>query len=352
MTNGLFLSLLFCTFAPLLFLACRVLPGEKWQIAAAIPTRKEMMDGQCRWRGCNLTFYGILLATGGCLGVLVFAFLLAAAGHAGTTIIFLSGVILFFSVIAAKVIARVVEKKKNTLTVAGAATTGLFLAPLAVFLHNRFLVSGSDPILLMPVMAALSTGYLIGEGTGRLACLSFGCCYGKPLATTGKWMQRLLTPIACTYQGETKKISYASGLSGVPVVPVQALTSFFFVVTGLVGIHLYLNGRSASAFGLTAIFAMTWRLLSERWRADYRGQSRFSAYQIMGLINIVFILFLLLILPATPVKTLRFQEGLAALWTPWTLLSFQGLWLALFLRTGLSRVTGSTISFHVRHEEI
>ena len=36
------------------------------------------------------------------------------------------------------------------------------------------------------VLAALAIGYILGEGLGRLACLSFGCCYGKPLDQCGK----------------------------------------------------------------------------------------------------------------------------------------------------------------------
>ncbi|MCB2183014.1 MAG: hypothetical protein KQH63_13350 [Desulfobulbaceae bacterium] len=79
--------------------------------------------------------------------------------------------------------------------------------PVAVLLYNYFFLIQRQPISLMPVMAALATGYILGEGVGRLACISFGCCYGKPLDEVGILVRKILAPIACSYQGDTKKNS-------------------------------------------------------------------------------------------------------------------------------------------------
>jgi hypothetical protein len=44
--------------------------------------------------------------------------------------------------------------------------------------------------------------------------------------------------------------------------------------------------------------------------------------------------------------------GLGMLWNPAVLLFCQALWLAVFLFTGRSMVTGSTLSFFVRSDRI
>jgi len=351
MTNGLFISILALIATPLLLRAYQTLPGEKWQIAAAIPALKDTSRSDSTWHGSNITFYGILLATGGLLGTMIFAFLLSCYHISLQAIACLSGFIMLAAVIAAKVIARLVEKKQNTLTVAGGATVGLYLMPPALWLYNE-LFSHHHPIALMPVMAALATGYIIGEGIGRLACISFGCCYGKPLQEVGSLAGKLFASIACTYQGDTKKIVYASSLGGVKVVPIQAITSLVYVQTGFAGMYLYLQGNFALSFALTAIFALAWRIFSERFRADYRGEGKLTAYQFMGFVNIIFCLCLFLLMPDMKTVTLNFREGMNALWDPMALIFFQSLWLMLFLFTGLSKVTGSVISFHVRKERV
>lgn len=352
MSNGLFITMLALFVTPLLFLAYKILPGERWQILATIPSSKMGSDSKNSWNGSNVTFYGILLATGGLIGTVVFAFLLFSAGITLQAVTILSTAIMLIAVVSAKVIARIVEKKRNTLTVAGGATVGLYLMPFAIWLYNHIFFIQQPPISLMPVMAALATGYIIGEGIGRLACISFGCCYGKPLHEMDILARKIFSPIACSYLGDTKKIVYASGLAGVKVVPIQAITSFLYVQTGLAGMYLYLNGEFALSFALTSIFALAWRIFSEKLRADYRGEGKISAYQLMGLINIFFCVILLMITPQTISGNLDFFQGLHTLWNPAAVIFFQILWMMLFLFTGLSKVTGASISFHVRKENI
>ncbi len=346
MANSSFVLGLALVYFPLVLWLARRLPGERWQIMAAIPVAREGSG----WQGRNLTFYGLLTAAAIMLGVSIFLLLLAAVGMPLWRGLALVSAIGGAAVIASGVVARVVEGKKNTFTVAGGAAVGLYLTPPVVWLFERGFGTG---IGMMPVLAALAVAYILGEGVGRLACLSFGCCYGKPLSQLGPRLRRLFAPFACAYQGETKKIVYASGLAGEPVAPIQALTSLLYGGMGLAGIYLFLEGRFAAAFGLTAIFALAWRILSEQLRADFRGESKLTAYQRLGLINIICCLALLRLLPAPAAPLpVDLTVGLAVLWQPGLLLLLQGLWLALFLHFGLSRVTAATLAFHVRRDQV
>ncbi|MDG4476200.1 hypothetical protein [Thiovibrio frasassiensis] len=351
MSNSLFILILGLTLLPLLLWAYTVLPREKWQIIAAIPTKKGEADG-C-WHGTNLTYYGALLASGSLFGAMAFFLLLGALSIPMWAILALILGVMGCSVAAAKLLAVAVEKKQNTFTVGGAAIIGLLSMPPAVAVYNSLAPAwAAPPLALIPVMAALSAAYLLGEGIGRLACLSFGCCYGKPLSELGPRTRRFFTPFAATFHGPTKKIAYASGLAGVGVVPIQAITSLLSVTIGLAAMYLFLEGYFRSAFLLAALFALGWRILSEYFRADYRGEGKFSAYQQMALWGMGYCTLLALYANSGAGSRTDLNAGLASLWSPAALLFFQALWLLLFIYTGFSSVTGARLTFHVREEKI
>ncbi len=352
MSNGLFILILGLVLHPLLLRAYKILPREKWQIIAAIPTTKAATLDGC-WHGTNVTYYGALLASGSLFGAMVFFLLLGALGLPMWGIIGLLLGVMGCSVAAAKLIAMAVEKKRNTFTVGGAAIIGLLSMPPAVAAYNG-LASQWDapPVSLIPVMGALVVAYLLGEGIGRLACLSFGCCYGKPLSELGPKARWLFAPFSTTFHGSTKKISYASGLAGVGVVPIQAITSLLSVNIGLVAMYLFLEGAFRASFLLAALFALGWRILSEYFRADYRGEGKFSAYQRMALAGMGYCLLLSLSVGTGADSQTNLGVGLASLWNPAALLFFQTLWLLLFIYTGVSSVTGAMLTFQVRGEKI
>ena len=50
--------------------------------------------------------------------------------------------------------------------------------------------------------------------------------------------------------------------------------------------------------------------------------------------------------------TIQIIDGLRVFWNPLMLLFFQALWLAAFIYTGRSEVTGATIEFHVHAHRI
>ncbi|MCX5876657.1 MAG: prolipoprotein diacylglyceryl transferase [Deltaproteobacteria bacterium] len=351
MSNSLFTLILGLALLPLLLWAYKVLPREEWQIIATIPTQKGDADG-C-WRGTNLTYYGALLASGSLFGAVAFFLLLASLGVPMWGIIGLLLGVMGCSVAAAKLLAMAVEKKRNTFTVGGAAIIGLLSMPPAVAAYNGLAVRLAAPqVSLVPMMAALAVAYLLGEGIGRLACLSFGCCYGKPLSELGPRTRRIFAPFATTFHGSTKKIAYASGLAGVGVIPIQAITSLLSVSFGLVAMYLFLEGYFRAAFLLASLFALAWRILSEYLRADYRGEGKFSAYQQLALLGIGYCFLLGLYGGNNPGSQTNLEAGLASLWNPVPLLFFQSLWLLLFVYTGFSTVTGAMLSFHVRQEKI
>ncbi|MFZ5773872.1 MAG: prolipoprotein diacylglyceryl transferase [Thermodesulfobacteriota bacterium] len=354
MSNPVFVLILAGVLLPAIVWLSRVLPGERWQFLASIPVGKGEEEARPgNWRGINLTWYGLLLAFGNLVGVAAFFLLLSAVGLEVRLSLALIAVIMAAAVAAAKTIARLVEGKANTFTVAGGAAAGLYLMPLVVWSMSGLLPQGVAPATwIMVAMAALAISYLLGEGIGRLACVSFGCCYGKPLTELGATASWFFSRFATTYRGDTKKIAYASGLTGVPVASIQALTAFLSVSVGLAAMYLFLEGWFSLAFLLSSLFAMGWRLLSERFRADYRGEGRLTAYQKMGICNLIFSLALFWLLPADHGPATRLADGLAALWDPGVLLFLQALWMGLFVYFGASRVTGASMRFHVRQGQV
>lgn len=194
--------------------------------------------------------------------------------------------------------------------------------------------------------------YAFGESVGRLACISFGCCYGKPVSALGAGLARRLAGRAFRFEGATKKIAFAAGLEGVPVLPIQAWTAVVLALVGLASLGLFLTGHFFLAAGVAVAGSQLWRVLSETLRADYLGEGRLSAYQWMALATIPGALALFWLfpdpLPRLPVLT----EGLAELWHPLPILSLQALWLVSFVYTGWSRVTGSTVALRVYRSRI
>jgi hypothetical protein len=79
-----------------------------------------------------------------------------------------------------------------------------------------------------------------------------------------------------------KKISYASGLEGKQVIPIQALTCLLYVGVGLIATLLFLKGNYDVAFVSSMAVTQGWRILSEVLRADYRGNGKITAYPSHG----------------------------------------------------------------------
>lgn len=350
MNRETFVALLGLGFALLLAWGFRTLPGERWQILATIPLGK---DGNGAWRGVNLTYYGLLSATAYAVALVVLFILSGSVGVPPLAVLALGLATLSVCVPAAHVVARIVEGKRHTFSVAGAFFVAVPLAPVLLSAADRIFAHRlGHGLPLLPLLAAMAIAYGIGEGLGRLACISFGCCYGRSISAAHPVLRWLFSRFHFRFSGATKKIAYAGGLEDVPVIPVQAITSVLYVATGLLGIALFLHAHYLAAYLLVMVITQAWRVLSETLRADYRGGGRISAYQFMAAASAALGIAIgwWLADGATPEPALR--AGLAALWNPYVLLFVQGCWLATFLYTGRSMVTEATVSLRVCRDRI
>ncbi|MFZ5572199.1 MAG: prolipoprotein diacylglyceryl transferase family protein [Thermodesulfobacteriota bacterium] len=350
MTHSVFiLAILFFLFF-LFRWAFRALPMEHWQIIGVLPTQKDP-DG--RWIGINLTYYGFFIATAYLVATsFVFVLLGALSISAGvTTLLFLF--ICLPAVPSSRVIARIVEKKPHTASIGAASFVGIILAPWAVLLVKGLAGLFSDSaIAVLPTLSALIIAYTFGEGLGRLACISFGCCYGKPMKHIPAILRRIPGIRPVVYSGATKKISYADHLDGEETFPIQAITAVLYCGIGVLGIHLFVGEHFTAAFMLLLIVTQIWRFLSEFLRADYRGDTLISAYQIMALITVPYGWFITAVFPGAPIGNLDLLQGISILWKPLMLVFLQGLWLAMFWYNGRSHTTGATLHFHVNYDKI
>jgi hypothetical protein len=351
MSAELFLIVLAALFAALFAWAFRALPQERWQFLAVMPVGKTAAG---EWQGLNLTFYGFFQATSNALGVVIMFALLGAIGVGVNAVFALIAITLALCWPASKLIARVVEKKAYTFTVGGAFFAGGLMAPWIIEALNvtRARALGGE-IPVIPALAAMSVAYAYGEGLGRLACISFGCCYGKSLDQLSPRMRRLFESFSFTFAGATKKVAYEGSLEGVRVAPIQAITSVVFTVIALAGAYLFLKSYFTASLLFAAVGTQVWRILSEQLRADMRGKAeKISAYQVMALLMALYVAVVVLIFQSGQTEAPEIAAGLGLLWNPTVLLFCQALWLAVFLITGRSMVTGSTLSFFVRADRV
>ncbi len=319
---------------------------EGWQVAAVIPREKE---GAGWWRGANLTYYGIFTACSAVAAGSVFLVLAGAAGVPFVQLVALVAGMTLLCAAAAKWSARWIEGKAHTFSVAGAVFMGMLAAPLGLVAFNRSY--DGAPIPVLATLAAISTAYVIGEGLGRLGCISFGCCYGRPIDTLPPGWSKRLARFGIRFRGHTKKIAYASGLEGVPVVPIQAVTCVLYLALGLSGMALFLADAYGGALGVTLAGSQLWRAFSETLRADHRGGGAISIYQGMSLALTLFGGACALGLPSEPIHA-EIARGLGVLWRPDVILLLQALWLGIFLFTGRSAVTTSMLEIQVRYDRV
>ena len=349
MINLLFVATLGVTFFFILRWAFRTLPGEKWQILAAIPSYKSASG---HWHGTNITSYGLIVALSYLLSALLTLILLGSVAVSILQATILLLLMLIVVLPASRLVALAVEKKTATFTVGGASFVGIIMAPWIAHFANVVGHSQGFSIPIIPTLAVFAIAYAFGEGFGRLGCVTFGCCYGKPLDQCGPNIQKLFRTKHFVFVGHTKKIAYADNLQGTKVVPIQAVTSVLYVVTGLLGVGLFLNAYYSPALILTLGVTQLWRTYSETLRADYRGSGKISAYQIMALLSVVYTLGAITWFPPQVPIMPDLVSGLSSLWNPGAILFLQVLWIGTFVYYGRSLVTRSQLSFHVCEEHI
>jgi hypothetical protein len=326
------------------------LTKEKWQIIGTVPVKKDAVGN---WSGINFTFYGFFNACAITLAVAIFVLLLGAMHVPQKMAVIFIIILLSICLPAARGMAYLVEKKRFTLSVGGASFVGILITPwLVMIMTSLFATWTSSGFQIITVMAALAIAYAFGEGVGRLACISFGCCYGKPLADVHPLLQKIFKHCNFVFYGSTRKIVYADGFAGVKVVPVQAITAILFCGVGLVSLYLFCKSHFSTALVLSMVVTQTWRFTSEFLRADFRGESRITKYQLMAAMMVVYSVVIAVFFPAASVTMPGIAAGLNGLWQPFMIVLLQVLWVVVFVYTGKSQVTGSQISFHVNRGRV
>ena len=349
MNDLLFLSGLGFILLHLLGWGFKNLPGERWQMLAVVPLKKE---GDDSWQGSNLTYYGFFIATSQLIALTLLLILLGAMGLSlpGTLLAIL--LILACCIPAARLIAILVEKKRHTFTIGGASFVGILLAPWAIQLSSSLLHLKEAQLPVMPVLAAMAIAYTLGEGLGRLGCISYGCCYGKQLKECNRMLQWLFGRINFIFYGATKKVAYEAQLAGEKLIPIQAITCVLYTLGALIGSYLFLIGMFTAALIFTIALTQLWRILSETLRADFRGFGNISMYQKMGMMSVLYILGVVFFVHAAPYANPEIIDGIGVLWDPAIILGLQFLWLVFFITFGRSTVTTSTISFALLRKHI
>jgi len=344
--NELFVMVLALGCGAILWWGCVRLPRADRQIIASVPIGQTVPG---LWAGLNLTYYGLILATAQCIAVTLFCILMGSLGYPPWMIGLPAGVMLMICIPASKIVARLVEKKKNTFTVGGASFVGFIVSP---FILSGINAGGFVSIPVLPFLAALAVSYAIGEGIGRLGCISFGCCYGKPLGTCPPSIARLFSRFHFRFSGRLKKAAYEGGFDNVPLVPVQALTSVFYFIAGLLSTYLFLNGHYRLSFLAAVLVTQSWRFASEFLRSDHRGGGRLSIYQFMSVAMIAYSFFIVSFLHSATVLPQSVSLGLKNVATLPFFIAIEMLWAKMFFYVGKSKVTGSDILLYVRKDRI
>src|SRR5262245_24679032 len=146
--------------------ALKLLPVERWQFLASVPIVK---DSSGSWHGLNFTYYGLLTANALVFGVGLLIVLLGSLHVSTTVTLTLIIAVLLPCLPAAKWVARLVEGKPCTSTVAGALFVGIFITPAVVHCFNLVLPEiGLLTIPLVPVLAAVLIAFDFVQGLRRL----------------------------------------------------------------------------------------------------------------------------------------------------------------------------------------
>jgi len=304
-----------------------------------LPARRR---GDGAWQGVNLTWYGVLQALAVVAGTALALVLAGAAGVHPSRVALALAVVLGISLPAARLVARLVERRRGTFTVGGAVFVAVLVLPWLALAMDAWSGGEDAPALV----AALAVAYPFGEGIGRLACISFGCCYGRRLAECGPWLRALFRRRPAVIVGPTRKAAYAGHCAGEPLVPVPALSAIVLSTVAVGAVPLFLLGHCRAAAALSLCVALAWRFTSEFLRADYRGGGRLSAYQWMTLAGLAAALLPMACLPRCP-RAPAVHLGLTLLESPITLATLAAVGLGVFVYLGVSRVTTATIWLEV-----
>ncbi len=147
------------------------------------------------------------------------------------------------------------------------------------------------------------------------------------------------------FYGNLKKASYESGYESKKLFPIQNITAVIYSVSALVSAWFFLAGQFKISFLLSIITAFAWRIISEFFRADFRGFGKISSYQVMSFLSVIVCVAAAYFLPSPDVITVNVSNGLIIFSDVIFVIILQFLFAAVFLYTGISSVTYSEIYF-------
>jgi hypothetical protein len=264
--------------------AFKTLTREGWQIALAVPLRTSSQMNRF-WPAINFTFYGVISGLAYGIAVALFIFLVGAYKQPVASAALFAALLLAVGIPASKLVARWVEG------IPGHTIGGALFAVLVSAIPALSITKWLTEALALPafdagvVIAAACIAYVLGEAIGRLACLSFGCCYGRPLSQCTSLQKALYSRFTDTYRGRFKKIAYAGGLNDQPVIAVQSIACAVLFVLFLLALWMFWKGHIAASIVTALGGSQLWRVYSEQLRADFRGRDGFTHYQAMAIVG-------------------------------------------------------------------
>jgi phosphatidylglycerol:prolipoprotein diacylglycerol transferase len=209
----------------------------------------------------TLHTYGIFVATGVVVGVLVTIRMGRSQGIMPQNILDMSFIIIFSGIIGSRlfyILMNFSYYSSNPLDMlklwqGGLVFSGGLLAGLTILI---WYARRKDYNLLL-LGDIWSPGVAIGQGIGRIGCFMAGCCYGKP--TTVAW------GVVFTDPRSLARLN-------IPLHPTQlysALSGFvIFIILMILNAKKHFEGQVLLWF---LILHSTSRLLIERFRGDDRG---------------------------------------------------------------------------------
>jgi phosphatidylglycerol:prolipoprotein diacylglycerol transferase len=204
---------------------------------------------------------GLFAAIGALLGGLWAAALLLGQGLPLLDVALLLAGILVGHIVLARAfllpwrLSDLVQRPRETLRTVEFASWGGFIGVAAgVVLYAVF--SGRSLLFLIDVVVL---GGTLTHAVGRIGCLTFGCCFGRPSES----------PLAIRYNNPMAKAAWAAGLRGTPIHPVPLYEAALILLLFLVLNGIALAGSREGV--LAALYLVTYgsgRFLLEFLRYD------------------------------------------------------------------------------------
>ena len=204
---------------------------------------------------------GLFAAIGALLGGLWAAALLLGQGLPLLDVALLLAGILVGHIVLARAfmlpwrLSDLVQRTGETLRTVEFASWGGFIGVAAgVVLYAVF--SGRSLLFLIDVVVL---GGTLAHAVGRIGCLTFGCCFGRPSES----------PLAIRYDNPMAKAARAAGLRGTPIHPVPLYEAALILLLFLVLNGIALAGSREGV--LAALYLVTYgsgRFLLEFLRYD------------------------------------------------------------------------------------